>query len=72
MSFEKSQSIEDLVTQVKKLKRRLAEAQARNYELRYAGEPEPSLSDLKSKIERAQSDIDALLEQKKELLERLR
>ena len=65
-----SRSIEDLVAQCRKLKQKLVEAQARNYELRYKDEKTPDVADMKSRIDRLETDIKNLLEQREELRKR--
>lgn len=66
-----SRSIEELVSQCRKLKQRLAEAQARNYELRYKDEKTPEMADMKSRIDRLETDIKALVAQRDDLRKRL-
>ena len=60
-----------LDNKVKQLRQRLIEAQARNYELRYAGQPETKDTDLKARIDWLMSELDRLTIERKALREQI-
>ena len=62
-----NKSIEELVSSNNNLKRKLKEAQARNYELRYKDQPEPTQTHLKGRIDRLEQDNDNLARKVDEL-----
>ncbi len=61
------ESVEDLKKQISRLRMRLVEAQARNYDLRYHGRPEPEANDLKARIDWLESEIKRVISQRDEL-----
>jgi hypothetical protein len=52
-----SEIIRKLSNKVQQLRHRLIEAQARNYDLRYLGQPEPMTQDLKARIDWLESEV---------------
>lgn len=60
-----------LENKVKQLRQRLIEAQARNYDLRYAGQPETKDTDLKARIDWLLSEVDRLTSERKHLREQI-
>lgn len=65
------ETIRKLENKTKQLRQRLIEAQARNYDLHYAGKPIPTEADLKARIDWLESEIERLSAERKTLREKV-
>ena len=57
----------DMKRKMDRLKIRLVEAQARNYDLRYTGQEQPTVADLKARIDWLEAEIKRVIHQRDEL-----
>lgn len=65
------EDVNELKKKIERLKMRVTEAQARNYELRYSGMEKPSIPELKARIEWLETEIKRVVSQRDELRKQL-